>query len=164
MKMTPEQLDRQKRKREILAFVKIKDKKICPVDGEHISSLNKDCDICELCEDFQNYVWDHWHAKFHYGRLVLVENTNGKWKRTPEILQKTAETKKKIKQTRINRIEEAVNRRTEPFDYVDIAREINETEGFVILILRQLKKQGKIQKKVINLHDYKFVLKKQKNK
>ncbi len=141
--------------RQISNLLNLKDKKfICPIDS---SSLTSECLFCETCDKFKDYIKNEFNVDIQNGRFIYGTSKSGKWTRTQETLKKTANTKNKIRQKRIDKIIEAISKQTGLFDSSSLSKQINENEGFLTCILRDLKKQGKIKRKVINRYEYKYV-------
>lgn len=83
----------EKKKREILAFARIRDKqKICPVDG---SKLEITCDNCELCEKFQEFIQKELNISFKCGRWKFIEREKMSEEFQKELTKKQFEGRKK---------------------------------------------------------------------
>lgn len=126
----------------------------CPIDGSRFTS---ECLFCETCDKFKNYIKNEFNVDIQNGRFIYGTSKSGKWTRTQETINKTKKTKNKIKQNRIDKIIEVISRQTGHFDSTSLSKQINESEGFIITVLRDLKKQGKIKRKVINRYEYKYI-------
>lgn len=141
--------------RQISNLLNLRDKKfICPIDS---SNLTSDCQFCETCDKFKNYIENEYGVTIRCGRFYYGTSKSGKWTRTQETINKTKKTKNKIKQNRIDKIIEVISRQTGHFDSIDLSKQTNENEGFITTVLRDLKKQGKIKRKVINRYEYKYI-------
>lgn len=126
----------------------------CPIDGSRFTS---ECLFCETCDKFKNYIENEFCVTIRCGRFDYGSSKSGKWTRTQEDIEKAAKKNKERRQFRINRIEEVINKQTGLFDSSNLSKQINENEGFITCILRDLKKQGKIKKILIKRYEYKYI-------
>lgn len=133
----------------------------CPLDGSQFTS---DCQFCETCEKFIDYLRNEIGVEVDNGRYVFVtkeEAKRGKFIRTPEHIKKMTDIKTKQKNRRIARVEAEVMKTDDIFSREQIVDKLDENDTFVMVVLKNMRHDGKITRVIQNRYEYNFMRVKQ---
>ncbi len=144
--------------RKINNLLNLRDKtQKCPLDG---LQLTNDCQFCEICEKFKNYLENEIGVEIDNGRFVFVaknEAKRGKFIRTKEHIKKMIDIKTQQKNRRIARVEAEVLKTDDIFSREQIVKKLDENDTFVMIVLKNMRRDGKIMRVIQNRYEYNFI-------